>query len=665
MTKTAAVAFEVRWRKNVDPANQWSTPVSVGADGHVKVPGLERVTDYTFEARAISGCGAKSSWATQTLALPDAPADTLTLTDIASEVTAAQNSADNANNQLALIASDSQLSPPEKPTVERDYSVITTEQAGIDAQATAYGITTEKTAYDAAITALTTYLGTLTTATAWNDKSGNTTIVGTTFRAKFNTVYTTRQTLLNAIYAAAKAKADAAQSTANTASDTANTALANGDQATIINPQFNGWGANGSLHGWTSDQGTWVHQSGTNGPLSGTSSYAIRTGSATSSDAIRNAGRFPVYPGAVIKASCLIRGTGSPNGSCQVRVSWRDASDSELSVTHGSAVTGNVTATSSVSATAPAGAVIAHIEADAIGHTTGSYAVDNFTASSTADSMDQVPDGASRFASIFGAATQAGIYQPGANLIPNPSAALGSLGWTVSGFATVPASQDTNGPYWITSTNSGDLVSGTFKMSSGQSIVLSADLFTGSLASGQLIGVCPCFSASGTFLGQPEIILGAKTTWRRYASAAFAVPTGTDHCYVRFFLNGATNSATGVRRIKLEVGTVATPYSDEATQFGNQLTEPGSGRKLGDQRNAPSSLTRNLGIVRSATALTARAGGAVDINAHTITMGSATIGYNALSNAVTGLTTGSSYYIYTRDNYAGGSPTWGYSTDSS
>jgi hypothetical protein len=53
---------------------------------------LERVTDYTFEARAISACGAKSSWATQTFNLPDVDPGTLTLTDI--------NNTANANASL-------------------------------------------------------------------------------------------------------------------------------------------------------------------------------------------------------------------------------------------------------------------------------------------------------------------------------------------------------------------------------------------------------------------------------------------------------------------------------------------------------------------------------------------------------------------------------------
>jgi hypothetical protein len=120
----------------------------------------------------------------------------------------ASANATSALSQLTNIASDNILSPVEKFTVIADKSVIDTEQSGIDAQATAYSITTEKTTYDTAVSTLTTYLATLTTPVLWNNISGDTTIVGTTFRTKFQDVYTARQALLNAIYAAAKSIAD-------------------------------------------------------------------------------------------------------------------------------------------------------------------------------------------------------------------------------------------------------------------------------------------------------------------------------------------------------------------------------------------------------------------------------------------------------------------------
>ena len=143
----------------------------------------------------------------------------------------ASSNATTALAQLTDIASDNLLTPGEKPTVIADYGVITSEQAGIDAQAGSYGITTQRTAYNNAVAALTTYLGTLTTPVVWNNLSGNTNIVGTTFRSRFSTVYTTRQALLDAISARAKVLADTAQGSANTAQGTANTALSTANTA--------------------------------------------------------------------------------------------------------------------------------------------------------------------------------------------------------------------------------------------------------------------------------------------------------------------------------------------------------------------------------------------------------------------------------------------------
>lgn len=129
--------------------------------------------------------------------------------DIAAAAGAASAAAGAAATALGLltdIASDSLLTPDEKPRVIQDVSVITTEQAGIDAQATNYAVATEKTVYDAAVTALNSYLGGLTSPTSWNNLTGNTDIVGATFRAKFADVYVARQAVLDKIAANAKAR---------------------------------------------------------------------------------------------------------------------------------------------------------------------------------------------------------------------------------------------------------------------------------------------------------------------------------------------------------------------------------------------------------------------------------------------------------------------------
>lgn len=130
---------------------------------------------------------------------------------------AAAIAATAANASLAEIASDNLLTPGEKPTVILDVATITGEQAGIDTQATSFGITTEKTAYDADVAALVTYLATLTAPAMWNVLTGNTAIVGATFRASFANVYASRQVLLNKIAAVAKGRGDLAVDLANSA----------------------------------------------------------------------------------------------------------------------------------------------------------------------------------------------------------------------------------------------------------------------------------------------------------------------------------------------------------------------------------------------------------------------------------------------------------------
>lgn len=163
----------------------------------------------------------------------------------------AQTTANTAITTLTNIANDNLLTPNEKGEVLVDYTALTTEQAGIDAQATSYSITTEKTPYDTAVSALITYMATLTTPVLWSDVSGNTTIVGTTFRTKFTDVYNTRQTLLNKIAAEAGLRANWA-----TISNIPYDQILNNDDSTTL-------GFNGSFESWTGAYPTgWINWSG-------------------------------------------------------------------------------------------------------------------------------------------------------------------------------------------------------------------------------------------------------------------------------------------------------------------------------------------------------------------------------------------------------------------
>jgi hypothetical protein len=107
----------------------------------------------------------------------------------------------------AEAVDDSTIKKTEKKSVVPFIQGLLNEQASLDAQATAQGITTEKTAYDGSISTLTAYLATLTTPVAWNNFTGKTTVSGTTLNADLNAVATARAALLAKLSGDASTKA--------------------------------------------------------------------------------------------------------------------------------------------------------------------------------------------------------------------------------------------------------------------------------------------------------------------------------------------------------------------------------------------------------------------------------------------------------------------------
>jgi hypothetical protein len=122
---------------------------------------------------------------------------------------AADNAVIDAENALALIgavSNDGVLSTSEKPAVVQQYNIILAEFTGILNQADGLGITTERTAYANAENALEIYIEGL--LPAYDDYTQSTIIVRVDFNNAFELYYTTKQTLLNAIYEATKLLAD-------------------------------------------------------------------------------------------------------------------------------------------------------------------------------------------------------------------------------------------------------------------------------------------------------------------------------------------------------------------------------------------------------------------------------------------------------------------------
>lgn len=126
----------------------------------------------------------------------------------------AKTNADTANALLSDYSNDNKLTPPEKQATKLEWDGIVVERPTIEAQATVYGITTEKTAYTTAYTALNTYINPLlANLTVTSD------ITGSTFRSTFSTYYDKKTLLLKAIADKAKQLSDLAETNAKSYAD--------------------------------------------------------------------------------------------------------------------------------------------------------------------------------------------------------------------------------------------------------------------------------------------------------------------------------------------------------------------------------------------------------------------------------------------------------------
>jgi len=429
-----AVSYDVKWRKDNGSWQPMGTQYGLTVDLPNAAPGVYQAMVTAVNANGVSSLAAISAPYT----VNDQTTQPGFAQTLANEVAAAQNSANSANAELANIASDGIVSAAEKPTVIRDWAVITAEQAGIDAQAVSFlgAGSAQQVAYDNAITALANYLGGLTTPKMWNDKSGDTYVVGATFRANFNSVYVTRQTLLNAIYAKAQNLANNAQSTANSAQGLANS-------VPVINPQFQG-----NLTGWAANYGWYEEAAGSSrqpDPIVPT--YAVHAGSTTLSgslqtDAMVNAGHLPVVPGQTVTLTCCVRALSVNAGAlAYTRISWRDSNNNEISTsapsgsaaypTCGAIGTGTYTqCVTKVTAIAPAGSAYAVAEPTVISHTVGYFTFCNVCMAVQPSTVDEVPDGSS-YARTTAASLQNGVplqFSGGKNVLPNGSLSVNTTG---------------------------------------------------------------------------------------------------------------------------------------------------------------------------------------------------------------------------------------------
>lgn len=84
------------------------------------------------------------------------------------------------------------------------------------------------------------------------------------------------------------------------------------------------------------------------------------------------------------------------------------------------------------------------------------------------------------------------------------------------------------------------------------------------------------------------------------------------------------------------------------------LSVRGSRHILGGPRNSRASIIAGVPSVRTATALTATSAGVVSVNAHSLELNGETVAYSAVTNAISGLTVGTTYVVFTIDPYLDG-----------
>lgn len=119
-----------------------------------------------------------------------------TLGTIQGQASSAAANAGQAMDRINAIQNDNILSRDEKPEIIRQWGAIFAEKTGTSNMASLLGLTTPLATYNAAYTALSSYLTSLTPA--WNDTSQDSPIVAATLLTRFTDYYSAKQAILNA-----------------------------------------------------------------------------------------------------------------------------------------------------------------------------------------------------------------------------------------------------------------------------------------------------------------------------------------------------------------------------------------------------------------------------------------------------------------------------------
>lgn len=452
----------------------------------------------------------------------------------------------------------------------------------------------------------------------------------------------------------------------------------------------------------------------TSGYLS--TNHAIATGSVGTPDSRISCDRiFTVLPGEAYVLSAMCLNTNSPNGDLKIGLVLFDSTGSQIGTSEASIVPGTSWARQKAVISIPAsGVAAARVTVARYGHTTGEYHVYDVKVSRLAADSSELLLGIGKNMipnSEFGGRT--GSYSPWANTwnpaggtfsIANRLSGLaGGSTWTVDGdygqLSVYRGARGTGTPAVFDVSNNANP---TIPVEPGARYEFNARVAAHRCAVSMVVG---WFDSSGAYISE------AGTAYYG-PGGSFATGIGgkniNDYTQIGSFAIAPSNARTArvwFSRTDTNVGEIDSylwilqPYFGRAgvNQIHYSLYNPGpnldadgigtgaqagvvsisdlhndgglvrriglrvgdSGHRLGNQRNNVRSSTSAYGMTRNTSALTATSAGAVSVNAHTCKYGGFSVSYNAVTNAVTGLTQNVKYVIYCLDaDLSGGTKTY-------
>jgi hypothetical protein len=163
-----------------------------------------------------------------------------------------------------------------------------------------------------------------------------------------------------------------------------------------------------------------------------------------------------------------------------------------------------------------------------------------------------------------------GVNNP--NLLYNGSAEFGAAGWNLG--STLSAQNDATGGFGTYFANASPLAAVTvfpsappFAAGAGDVLTASADVGTLGVTAGTVQITASCYNSSGTFISNVGTLAVPNGTANARYSSTFTTPAGTASVAFEVALTGVTATAFGLtlRRVKVELGTTPSLYSQEAS----------------------------------------------------------------------------------------------------